>query len=1149
MWAGSDRARTWTGVIAGVAFAVLAGCAQKATKVELDEQPPTGADNGVDDGTDPKLTPGRVKLACEQGFEQRESECVDIDECRTLSDACDPLTTCTNTPGGFACGSCPSGYAGTGRSGCVDVDECKQNNGGCDALTVCSNTAGGFTCGQCPHGYAGTGKSGCTDIDECKQNNGGCDPLAACTNTPGGFTCGACPSGYSGGGETGCHDIDECGVNNGGCDALTTCTNTPGGFTCGACPSGYIGSGATGCVDINECGVNNGGCDLRSTCTNTPGGFTCGACPSGYTGTGSTGCIDIDECAANHGGCDPLVTCTNTSGGHTCGGCPSGYTGGGATGCVDIDECAVNNGGCDALTSCTNTPGGFTCDACPSGYTGTGATSCVDVDECAVSNGGCDPVSTCTNTSGGFTCGACPSGYTGTGASSCVDVDECASNNGGCDALTTCTNTPGSRACGSCPSGYTGTGASGCVDIDECASNNGGCDALTTCTNTLGGHTCGACPNGYTGGGASGCVDVDECAVNNGGCDPHTTCTNTAGGFTCGACPSGYSGSGATGCIDVNECAVDNGGCDARTTCTNTAGSRICSACPSGYSGTGATGCVDVDECSTGANDCHADATCTNTPGGFTCACNEGLEGDGVTSCSACRALEIGGTVVARPSERPELCIENTSDANAEYVFIPMNLTMGAAYPLTVSATNLAKLTGSAPAAGTAPTLDKHGAARAASTDAYTARKGTAGAGTLLSPASSVPSGVPSVGASWSLNADLETQCTSGMARTGTVRYVGSRSIIVTDDANPAVGLSTADYEEVGTQFDTQVYPSVTGLYGIPSDIDANGRVVLFFTGAANTYSVPGDNSVAHFRDRDLLDQSECPTSNHGEVIYLQVADVTGALGISWPVSMIKGNSAPAAAHALVHMIVDSRRGAAGSPFEEHWLAEGLAAIGNERIFTDGSRLGTHNNITVSMITTGTGAVTASTRVTFFNDYANQSFTAWRTWMQAPSRTGFLDGISSLATRGAGWSFLRYMADRAAAGSTVAEKTFLYDVANASTSGVANLTARIGESPSPWMRDYLASVYIDDSAIPGLDVASLPYRSTTWNYRSMYSALAGFSLQQPVLSAGVPASISLAPGGANYIRFALSAKTSSDISLTPPEGSSWDAWYMILRRQ
>jgi hypothetical protein len=97
----------------------------------------------------------------------------------------------------------------------------------------------------------------------------------------------------------------------------------------------------------------------------------------------------------------------------------------------------------------------------------------------------------------------------------------------------------------------------------------------------------------------------------------------------------------------INECSVNNGGCDPLTICTNHWGAApTCGACPEGYSGDGYTGCTDDDECTLGTDNCDINAACTNTPGSFTCACNAGYSGDGMT-CTDITAPTITSTVPA----------------------------------------------------------------------------------------------------------------------------------------------------------------------------------------------------------------------------------------------------------------------------------------------------------------------------------------------------------------------------------------------------------------------------------------------------------------------------------------------------------------------
>ena len=102
-------------------------------------------------------------------------ENIDIDECETDGDECDPNASCMNTPGSFTC-VCNQAYSGDGLNcnGKICCITSKQEN-----YFIQKNS----------------------DIDECVVGSHNCDPNARCTNIPGSFTC-ACNQGYSGDGFT-----------------------------------------------------------------------------------------------------------------------------------------------------------------------------------------------------------------------------------------------------------------------------------------------------------------------------------------------------------------------------------------------------------------------------------------------------------------------------------------------------------------------------------------------------------------------------------------------------------------------------------------------------------------------------------------------------------------------------------------------------------------------------------------------------------------------------------------------------------------------------------------------------------------------------------------------------------------------------------
>eukprot|EP00820_Chromera_velia_P012359 Cvel_23213.t1-p1 / transcript=Cvel_23213.t1 / gene=Cvel_23213 / organism=Chromera_velia_CCMP2878 / gene_product=Fibrillin-1, putative / transcript_product=Fibrillin-1, putative / location=Cvel_scaffold2367:813-9132(-) / protein_length=1779 / sequence_SO=supercontig / SO=protein_coding / is_pseudo=false len=313
---------------------------------------------------------------------------------------------------------------------------------------------------------------------------------------------------------------------------------------------------------------------------------------------------------------------------------------------IDPDQCTMNTHDCHANATCNNTHGSFSC-VCNDGWSGTGV-SCANEDECSSNAHDCDANATCSDTTGSFAC-SCNAGFDGDGITACTNIDECSTGVHDCDTNANCTDTTGSFAC-SCNAGFSGTGTV-CTNMDECTTSVHDCDANVMCTDTTGSFSCG-CNNGYSGTGtnctASACNEASDSVPNTLGVGLSRTdgggqsgVTGSQANFTY-ACLSGYTMDGGNGTGTV------------LLTCT------AAGVGSSSWQGTLPT-CTGMDECSVGVHNCFSDgATCMNTAASFTCSCNEGYQGDGVTVCEL-----TAGPVVA------EICASNgttpAADVTANY--------------------------------------------------------------------------------------------------------------------------------------------------------------------------------------------------------------------------------------------------------------------------------------------------------------------------------------------------------------------------------------------------------------------------------------------------------------------------------------------------
>lgn len=343
-----------------------------------------------------------------------------------------------------------------------------------------------------------------------------------------------------------------------------------------------------------------------------------------------------------------------------------------------------------------------------------------------------------------------------------------------------------------------------------------------------------------------------------------------------------------------------------------------------------------------------------------------------------------------------------------------------------------------------------------------------------------VPSAGPAIGDLLALRAPAS--CDAFTERTARVTAVGRHALIVTDTANPDGGLTDAAYQELAAAFDTLLYPLAVEAFGKPSDLDRNGRVLLFFTRAVNELTpAEAEAYVGGFHYAgDLFPASECTASNQAEILYLLAPDRSGSInGQRWTEESIREVTPGTLAHELQHLINASRRlhvnGA--TEWETIWLNEGLSHIAEELAFYRTTGISPGSNLNSGMILADPGRLRA------FSLYGASNLVRYSYFIDDLSNQSPFQDDDDLETRGAIWSFLRYAADHAAG----PERELWYGLANSPRSGDANLAAVLGTDPDALRRRWFVSIMTDDRTpiIPMHTAFSQP----SWNSRELLSRM------------------------------------------------------------
>lgn len=332
---------------------------------------------------------------------------------------------------------------------------------------------------------------------------------------------------------------------------------------------------------------------------------------------------------------------------------------------------------------------------------------------------------------------------------------------------------------------------------------------------------------------------------------------------------------------------------------------------------------------------------------------------------------------------------------------------------------------------------------------------------------------VPTVGDVMELG--VSGSCDETDVRTGRVVTVSARAIVLVDEENPpSEAWTVSELEELTSDFDQLVYPVVTGSFGALTDVDANERVILFFSRGVNERSVGGRGIVAgFFWNGDLFAREDCASSNEAEVLYLAVPDPLGEVGAPVDGAMLREVAPSVVGHELQHLVNAGRRlSGAATSFEETWLNEALSQVAEELLFYAATDLAPRTNLSVAELLGG-GRTEEE-----FDRFGRANVGRYNLFIQAP-RFHSAFGRDALETRGAAWAFLRYVLDRDPATDT----DLLRRLTVGPATGLANLSAALGADPLDWMTDWSTSILLDDGGGAGAHV------QPSWDFRSLIPAL------------------------------------------------------------
>jgi IPT/TIG domain-containing protein len=303
---------------------------------------------------------------------------------------------------------------------------------------------------------------------------------------------------------------------------------------------------------------------------------------------------------------------------------------------------------------------------------------------------------------------------------------------------------------------------------------------------------------------------------------------------------------------------------------------------------------------------------------------------------------------------------------------------------------------------------------------------------------------------------------------TAEVKAISQRAIIYQDINAPANGFTTAQLQQLGSAFDSPTYEVDVGVYGEPSDIDGNGKVVILLTPVVNELTPRNSTGfvAGFFYGCDLQTRNECGGSNLAEMFYLLVPDPAARHGDARTPQFVMTAALPVLAHEFQHMISFGAR----QSLDALWLSEGLAHHAEDLVASEYLRRG------------DTQAATS---------HAQPNYTRASFYLRDSTTVGLLNEElpGSLQQRGGAWLFVKYLADQ------YGGNTLLRALSSARVNGPQNVSAATGRPWNALLSDWALALWADDAPeLAGVQI-NARYQYTSINLRTTINTSGSFSLR------------------------------------------------------